>query len=196
MRHQRLRRKLGVRSHHRKALLRNLVRGLVIRKRIHTTLAKAKEASSFADQMVTLAKRGGLHSRRLLVARLGCPDTADALITQIAPHFKERQGGYTRILRLGTRVGDGAETAVLEFSTLIEVPKKEKKPKKPAAVKPGPSAGGEKKIKEKEAEPKRVEKKTPAPKEEKGKGEEGKKESEKKGGFLSALRKFLKGDEE
>lgn len=188
MRHQRLRRKLGITTAHRKALLRNLVRGLVIRKRIHTTLAKAKEASSFADQMVTLAKRGGLHSRRLLVARLGCPDTADTLITQIAPHFKERQGGYTRVLRLGTRVGDGAETAVLEFSTLIETPKKEKKPKKPAKQKAV--------LREKEAEPKKVEKKTPAPKGGEVKGEEGKKESEKKGGFLSALRKFLKGDEE
>lgn len=196
MRHQRLRRKLGVTTAHRKALLRNLVRALVIRKRIQTTLAKAKETSSFADQMITLAKRGGLHSRRLLIARLGCPETADTLITQIAPHFKERKGGYTRILKLGTRVGDGAETALLEFSTLIETPEKEKKPKKPARQKAGPSIGGEKKIKEikhEEAAPEKP--KLPAPKAEE-KGKEGKKESEKKGGFLSALRKFLKGDEE
>lgn len=188
MRHQRLRRTLGITTGHRKALLRNLVRALVIRKRIQTTLAKAKETSSFADQMITLAKRGGLHSRRLLIARLGCPETADTLITQIAPHFKERKGGYTRILKLGTRVGDGAETALLEFSTLIEIPEKEKKPKKEKKVK---------EVKHEEAAPEKPkkEKKAPAPKAEE-KGKEGKKESEKKGGFLSALRKFLKGDEE
>ena len=204
MRHQRLRRKLGVTTAHRKALLRNLVRALVIRKRIQTTLAKAKEASSFADQMITLAKRGGLHSRRLLVARLGCPNTADTLITQIAPHFKERQGGYTRIMRLGTRVGDGAETALLEFSTLIEAPAKEKKPKKekrPKEVKhaheeAAPEKPKKEKAKEKEAGPKKVEKKTAGAAEGEAKGKEDKKESEKKGGFLSALRKFLKGDEE
>ena len=206
MRHQRLKRKLGVKAAHRKALLRNLVRSLVIRKRIQTTFAKAKEASAFADQMVQLAKRGGLHARRLLIARLGCSETAHALITQIAPHFKERSGGYTRVLRLGTRVGDGAQTALLEFSTLIELPEKPKKPKKekkPKEVK-REEAAPEKPMKEKVKEKEELEikkpekKKAPAPKEEAGKEEkkEDKKESEKKGGFLSALRKFLKGDEQ
>jgi large subunit ribosomal protein L17 len=197
MRHRRLRRKLGVRTHHRKALLRNLVRGLVLQKRIETTFAKAKEASAFADKMVTLAKREGLHARRLLIQKLACPDTVDILIKQIAPHFKERKGGYTRVLRLGTRVGDGAQVALLEFSTLIESPEKPKKPKKEKKAKeikkeevPPAEKPKKEKIKDKEVETKKAE-----PSEEKKEKQE-KKESEKKGGFLGALRRFLKGDEQ
>ncbi len=203
MRHQRRRRKLGVKTHHRKALLRNLVRNLVIRKRIQTTLAKAKEASSFADTMVELAKRGDLHARRLLISRLGCADTAHALIAQIAPRFKDRRGGYTRVLRLGSRVGDAADMALLEFTAVFEMPVKSKKPKKekkaeeikheetpvekPKSAKGGPASGG---------------KKTPEASAKGGSDSGGKeekpekKESEKKGGFLGTLRRFLKGDDE
>ena len=160
------------------------MRNLVIRKRIQTTFAKAKEASAFADQMITLAKRGDLHARRVLISRLGCSQTAHTLITQIAPHFKERQGGYTRVLHLGNRKGDNAQTALLEFSTLIEAPEKTKKPKK------------EKKPKEVKHE--HAPKPAAPAKETKAKGPEDKdkKESEKKGGFLSTLRKFLKGDDQ
>ena len=196
MRHRRMKGKLGVKTHHRKALLRNLVKSLVIHKRIHTTFAKAKEASSFADQMVQLAKQGDLHARRLLISRIGCSGTAHTLITQIAPHFKERQGGYTRVLRLGTRPGDGAEKALLEFTTVIEAPKKSGKPKKEKKVKETkhevhPEKTKKEKPKAREEE-KAEEKKTPPPATQE---KEGKKESEKKGGFLGALRKFLKGDE-
>ena len=187
MRHRRRRGKLGVKTHHRKALLRNLVRNLVIRKRIRTTLVKAKEAAMFADQMVHLAKSGdNLHARRLLIARLGCPDTARTLITQIAPHFKDRKGGYTRVLHLGTRRGDGAETALLEFTATIALPEKLKKQKKEKKTVPAKhEEPASEKPKKKDAESKQPEVK-----------KEEKKESEKKGGFLSALRKFLKGDEE
>ena len=203
MRHQKRRGKLGVKTHHRKALLRNLVRNLVIRKRIQTTLAKAKEASSFADGMVELAKRGDLHARRLLISRLGCADTAHTLIAQIAPRFQDRRGGYTRVLRLGSRVGDAADMALLEFTAVFEMPVKSKKPKKEkktAEVK-GEETTVEKPKKEKtrdKEEPKAEEKsskggkKTSETKEEK----QEKKESEKKGGFLGALRRFLKGDED
>src|SRR6185436_11006270 len=125
---------LGVKAKHRKALLKNLVRNLVIRKRIQTTLRRAKVASAFADSMVELAKRGDLHARRLLVSRLGCPDAAQTLITQVAPHFKERKGGYTRVLRMVTRPGDGAEMALLEFTALIAEPGKPKKHKKTGAA--------------------------------------------------------------
>ncbi len=191
MYHQKKRGKLGVKTKHRKALLRNLIRSLVIHKRIETTLAKAKEASTFADKMITIAKRGDLHARRLLISRLGCAETANALMVRIAPNFKERQGGYTRVLRLGVRPGDGAQKALLEFSTLIETPEKPKKPKK------------EKKVKEVKVEDKiektqsKEESKTPEGKKAPAKPEkEEKKESEKKGGFLSALRKFLKGDDQ
>ncbi len=198
MRHRRQRGKLGVKTNHRKALLRNLVRSLVIHKRIRTTLLKAKAASSFADSMVELAKRGDLHARRLLISRLGCPDTTHTLIAQIAPHFKERRGGYTRVLRLTSRPGDGADMALLEFTAVIEAPEKSKKPKKEKKAKEPKheEAPAEKPKKEKprEKEEPKAEEKKKAPEEKEEKQE--KKESEKKGGFLGALRKFLKGDEE
>ncbi len=197
MRHQRRRGKIGVKTHHRKALLRNLVRSLVIRKRIRTTLLKAKEASSFADSMVELAKRGDLHARRLLISRLGCADTAHTLIAQIAPHFKDRRGGYTRVLRLGSRVGDAADMALLEFTAVMAVPEKAKKPKKDKKTKESsheemPAEKPKKPAKEETKAEEKGGKKTPEKREEK----QEKKESEKKGGFLGALRRFLKGDEE
>lgn len=190
MRHRRLRGKLGVKTKHRTALLRNLVRNLVIHKQIRTTLNKAKAASRLADQMIHLAKDGNLHAHRLLIARLGSSETAQRIL-ELAPHFKERNGGYTRVLRLGYRAGDAAETALLEFTVPIERPEKPKKPKKEKKAKetkvseePEKKKKEKEKVKEKEAEAKQPEKK-----------EEGKKEAEKKGGFLSALRKFLKGDD-
>jgi large subunit ribosomal protein L17 len=146
--------------------------------------------------MVQLAKRGDLHARRLLVAELGCAATADTLIRQIAPHFKNRNGGYTRILKLGTsRAGDAAELALLEFTELIELPKKkERKPKKVKEVTKAEEAPvSEKKKKETPAK-----EKAEAAKEEKKSDEKkqpDKEEAEKKGGFLGKLRKFLKGDE-
>lgn len=197
MRHGRKKGQLSIRIKHRTALLRNLVKSLVTRKRIHTTFRKAKVASSFADSMVELAKRGDLHARRQLISKLGCPDAANTLIKQIAPHFKDRRGGYTRVLRLGTRrAGDGTELALLEFTATIEVPEKPKKPKKEKSA-----AGG--KALEEAPKPKKEKAKT-SEKEDSKISPEGKakasgsekKESEKKGGFLGALRKFLKGDDE
>ncbi|MBI3306743.1 MAG: 50S ribosomal protein L17 [Candidatus Omnitrophica bacterium] len=191
MRHGKRRGKLGVKSAHRQALLKNLVKSLVIHKRIFTTVNKAKEASAYADQMVTLAKRGDLSSRRLLISRLGSPHAANTLITQIAPVFKERQGGYTRVLKVGFRPGDGAAKALLEFSAVIESPDIKKKPKTEKL---------KKELKPKESAPKthvHEEKKRPAPQAEKvSPKKEEKKESEKRGGFLNTLRKFLKGDED
>ncbi len=196
MRHRRLRRKLGVKTKHRKALLRNLVRGLVLRKRIQTTLPKAKEASAFADQMVTLAKREGLHARRLLIQRLGSEEMARLLIKNVAPHFKDRQGGYTRILRVGTRNGDGSQMALLEFSTFIEEPEKPKKPKKEKKREATKEAKEIKEVKREKIEEVSAEKaKKEKPKEKDSETPETKKESEKKGGFLRTLRKFLTGDD-
>ena len=196
MRHRRLRRKLGIKTQHRWALLRNLVRELVRHRRIRTTHARAKEASAFVDRMITLAKRGGLHSRRLLSARLACDDTAKALIRDIAPHFKDRQGGYTRVLRLGQpRPGDQADMALLEFSAVIEAlqkpAKKEKKAKK--AEKTEISHPIKETAKPKDKQEKN--KKKDAEAQEKGPEKEQKPESEKKGGFLGSLRKFLKGSD-
>ena len=198
MRHRRQRRKLGVKSGHRKALLRNFVRNMVAHKRIKTTWAKAKEASAFCDSMVELAKKGAsLHARRTLTARLGSSETAHLLITQIAPHFKERKGGYTRVLRLGNRVGDNADMALLEFTATIEAPEKKKKAKKEKASTSGTAAKThEVKETRKETAPEKKKAHETKAAESQKKAPDEKKESEKKGGFLSALRKFLKGDEQ
>lgn len=204
MRHGNLRRKLGRKDEHRKALLKNLVRALVAHKRIETTLIKAKEASAYSDKMVELAKRGDLHARRLLIARTGCVQTTDALIKLIAPAFKDRKGGYTRVLRLGkVRVGDGAPTAILEFTVPFEVPeKKEKKKKaKKADVKeevveaPAKKAKTKEKKETKESKAHAKEAAEAKPEKKEDETPESKKEAEKKGGFLGTLRKFLKGDE-
>lgn len=184
--HRKKRGRLGVKTKHRKALLRNLVRGLALHRQIVTTHSRAKEASRLADQMVTIAKTGTLAARRTLIRRLGSSDIASLFIEQIAPRLQERNGGYTRVLKMGARAGDGAERALLEFSVPIEVtekPAKLKKEKKPKAA-PAPP-------KEEKKAPK-AEKQKPVKKQEKAEKEE----TEKRGGFLSRLRKFLKGSEE
>jgi large subunit ribosomal protein L17 len=200
MRHLRQGRKLGVKSKHRKALMRNLAKNMVHYKRIRTTVTRAKEASSFIDRLVQLAKRNDLHARRLLVAELGCAATADVLIRQIAPHFKNRNGGYTRILKLGiSRPGDAAELALLEFTELIELPKKkEKKPKKAKAEVQTDVTAEPAKVSDKKKKDAPAKEKAESGKEEKKSDEkkpQDKGETEKKGGFLGKLRKFLKGDE-
>lgn len=195
MRHGRHQGKLGIKSNHRKALLRNLVRNLVIRKRIRTTWRKAKVASAFADSMIELAKREGLHARRVLISNLGDAETANSLIKDIAPRFKDRRGGYTRVLRLGTRPGDNAEMAFLELTAefaVPEKPKKAKKEKKSAKVET-PEAPKPKKEKTKASEAEAKEPKSSS--EKKGETAAEKKEAEKKGGFLGALRRFIKGDD-
>jgi large subunit ribosomal protein L17 len=115
--------KLGRTSSQRKALFRDLVTDLFIYERIETTQAKAKEIRSIAEKMITLAKRGDLHARRQ-VASFVRLETADQttgqdavqkLFSDIAPRFAERQGGYTRILKLGPRRGDGAPMVYLEL---------------------------------------------------------------------------------
>ena len=187
MRHQRRRRTLGIVTAHRTAKLRNLLRALVLRKRIETTHAKAKETSAFAEKMITIAKRDGLHARRLLISKVRDPEIARILITQIAPLFKDRKGGYTRVLRMGYRAGDGAQVALLEWTAAFEAPVKKAKKKK--AAKPADKASEKATVKEssKAAESKK-ESETSKPAE--------KKDAEKKGGFLGKLRKFLKGDDQ
>ncbi len=215
MHHKRLRRKLGRKSEHRIALLRNLLKSLVIHKRIQTTVMKAKEASAFSDSMIELAKKGDLHSRRVLIARLGCAETAGLLIKQIAPQFKDRKGGYTRVLKLGIqRPGDGGQKAILEFTAAFESTQEKRakaaeKAKKKAEKEAAKAAEKEEAPKEKKAakpkaskveKPKDEEKpkaktKPKASEEASQKEDAEKKEGEKKGGFLGTLRKFLKGDE-
>jgi len=115
MRHLKRTAKLGRTSEHRNAMLANLVCSLIIHRRVTTTLAKAKAARSVAEKLVTLGKSGTVNDRRLAVARLHQEDAAKVLFTEIAPAFKTRNGGYTRILHLNQRNGDAAQRAILEW---------------------------------------------------------------------------------
>src|SRR5271154_5972339 len=130
MRHQKHTRKLGRTSSHRDAMLANLVASLIIHKRVKPTLAKAKAARPLAEQLVTLGKGGTLPDRRLAVAKIGQKDAVGKLFKEIAPGFKDRKGGYTRIVKLGPRQSDSAPVAFLEWvDYVVEVeaaPEKEK----------------------------------------------------------------------
>ena len=115
MRHGNKGRALGRTSEHKLALLRNMATSLFRHGRITTTTAKAKELRPFAEKLITLAKRGDLHSKRLAARHIHDRDTLVRLFDQIGPATAERAGGYTRILKTGFRQGDGAETALIEL---------------------------------------------------------------------------------
>ena len=115
MQHNRAGRKLGRTTSHRRSLFRNQLASLFTHERITTTLPKAKDLRPLAEKMVTLGKRGGLHARRLALKNLPDQDAVKRLFDTIAPRFSERAGGYTRIMKLGRRPGDGAEMAILEL---------------------------------------------------------------------------------
>jgi large subunit ribosomal protein L17 len=139
MRHRVAFRKLGRVTPHRIALLRNLATALFERERIRTTLMKAKELRPFAERLITLAKRedGRLHARRLVLQDVKDPVVVKKLFDQIGARFATRPGGYTRILRLGARKGDGSEMAILELLGSEYKPKKEEKAAKGEKVKAG-----------------------------------------------------------
>lgn len=128
MRHQVKGRKLRRPTEHRLALLRNLVTSFLEKERIRTTLAKAKEARPLAEKMITLAKRNTLHARRRALAFLRKEEVVTKLFNELGPRFAERPGGYSRIVKLGPRKGDGAQMALLELVG-FEYKKKEKKKK-------------------------------------------------------------------
>ena len=107
--------KLGRDTAHRKAMLRNMVTDLLREGRITTTLARAKEAGRQTEKMITLAKRGDLHARRQAMAYIYDESVVSKLFEEIAPKYADRQGGYTRILKLGPRQGDNAEVVFLEL---------------------------------------------------------------------------------
>ena len=108
-------RKLGRPTDQRRAMLRNLTTSLLEHGRIETTVTRAKEVKRMADKMVTLGKRGDLHARRQALAYITKDDVVKSLFDEIAPKYAERQGGYTRIYRVGPRRGYGAEMAVIEL---------------------------------------------------------------------------------
>jgi large subunit ribosomal protein L17 len=116
MRHRKKGRKLNRTASHRKATLRNMATSLFRHERIETTEAKAKELRPFAERMVTLAKRGDLHARRQAARQISDRQVLGKLFDDIGPRFAERQGGYTRILKLGARRGDAAEMALIELT--------------------------------------------------------------------------------
>jgi len=115
MRHLKRTAKLGRTGEHRNAMLANLVCSLIMNRLVQTTLAKAKAARPVAEKMVTLAKSGTLHHRRLAAARLRQEGAVRALFNDIAPSQKDRRGGYTRIVKLRPRQGDAADVAILEW---------------------------------------------------------------------------------
>ena len=108
-------RRLGRKSSARKALFRSALTSLFAHERIETTEAKAKELRKFADRLITLAKRGDLAARRLAISRMMDKDVTRKLFDEIAEKYKDRQGGYTRILKLGPRRGDAAPMVILEL---------------------------------------------------------------------------------
>ena len=108
-------RKLGRSTPHRKAMLRNQVTSLLREGKIETTVTRAKETKRMAEKMITLGKRGDLHARRQALSYIYDKEVVKSLFDEIAPKYAERNGGYTRILRVGPRRGDGAEVAILEL---------------------------------------------------------------------------------
>ncbi len=115
MRHANAGKKLGRDASHRKALYSNLAGALITHGRIETTEAKAKAVKPLAEKMITLGKRGDLHARRQAMAELRSNDVVHKLFSDVAPRFAEREGGYTRIVKLGPRQGDAANMALLEL---------------------------------------------------------------------------------
>jgi len=118
MRHHRIAKKFGRSTAHRKALMSSLVTNLIIQGSIKTTLPKAKQARRDAEKMVTLARKGTLAARRLCASRLQVPVATQKLFDDVVPSMAGRAGGYTRILKLGQRRGDGAEMCLLQWVVL------------------------------------------------------------------------------
>ncbi|MBN2169712.1 MAG: 50S ribosomal protein L17 [Candidatus Krumholzibacteriota bacterium] len=115
---------------HRRAMLRNMVTSLFARERIKTTVPKAKQARRYAERMITFAKRGDLHARRMAARFVNDPQVLQKLFTEIAPRYEERPGGYTRVIKAGVRKGDDAQMAILELVGSEYKPKPKPKHKK------------------------------------------------------------------
>jgi large subunit ribosomal protein L17 len=140
MRHRQSGKRLGRNTSHRKAMLRNMVTSLLEHEKITTTDARAKELRPIAEKLITLAKRGDLHARRLVTEVVRDRKTVAKLFERIAPRFADRPGGYTRIIKLGHRLGDNAALSMISLVEEEYAPKAKKKAPKPApAAKPAPA---------------------------------------------------------
>lgn len=148
MRHRKYTFKIGRTSEHRKALLGNQVSSFIIAGEIRTTLVKARQTSRLAEKMVTYAKKGDLHHRRLAIAKIRDVAAVAKLFSEIAPKYTERSGGYTRIIKLGKRIGDAAEMCLLQWVEEELAPKaKKSRPSRKKTgekkAKPAPAAAKE-----------------------------------------------------
>ena len=115
MRHRKIGKKLNRTSAHRKALMRNMVTSLLDHERIETTDAKAKALRGVADRMITLGKRGDLHARRQAMSVIRSKEVTAKLFDELAERFRDRPGGYTRVIKVGNRVGDAAPISIIEL---------------------------------------------------------------------------------
>jgi large subunit ribosomal protein L17 len=152
VRHRKDHRRLGRKSEHRRALLRNLVTALFQYERIETTVAKAKETRRFAERMITFGKQGDLAARRHVASFVTKPEVVSKLFSTIAPWYAERNGGYTRIVRIGHRLGDAGETAYLELIKSAEQKEQERIARIAAAEAKALAQSGEKAAKKKKAD--------------------------------------------
>ncbi len=146
MRHNVAFRKLGRPTAHRLAMFRNMAASLILHDRIETTLPKAKELRRFADQLVTLGKNGSLAARRQAARLVNDPTVLTKLFTTLAERYRERAGGYTRIVRLGLRHGDSASMAMIEYlpAEIASAAEKGTAKKKRATAKAAPKAAAKK----------------------------------------------------
>jgi large subunit ribosomal protein L17 len=181
MRHRVAGRKLSRHTQHRELMFRNMLVSLLQHERIRTTLAKGKEFRSWVDRMISLGKKGTLHARRQAFALLRNHEIVKKLFDEIAPKLKDREGGYTRIYKMGWRQGDGAPLSLVELATFSHPEEKKKSPvtkSKEALEKVAPKKKGKEEIEEKKGKKEKIEKK------EKGarKGKEEKKEKKGKEG--------------
>ena len=115
MRHRKKGRHLGRTAEHRKAMLRNMAASLFLHGRVETTTAKAKELRQYAEPLITRARRGDLHARRVVGRAISDQEALAKLFGEIGPRYAERPGGYTRVLHLGHRPGDAADMAIIEL---------------------------------------------------------------------------------
>lgn len=193
MRHRKSTKRLGRQSAHRKAVLKNQVKSLLVKERIKTTLSLAKESRRLAEKLITLSKNDTVAARRQAFEVLVDRDLVKLLFTELAPRFANRLGGYTRIVHLGNRRGDNSPLAILELTELKKVEEKVVKDKKTKKTPKEAVVTQEKKETKKTSDKtKKTEEKTKNS-EEKVKGTKNSEEDDRKG-FMGGLRKFLKQD--
>ena len=145
MRHLKAGRKLNRTSAHRKALFRNMVTSLIDHEQVRTTDAKAKELRRIADRMITLGKRGSLHARRQALSYIRSRSVVTKLFDEVAARFKERPGGYTRVVKIGHRHGDAAPMSIIELTdrgeaAKVEAERKRERRRRRAEKKTAPGA--------------------------------------------------------